>query len=282
MKIHLALWIPIVVWGSLAHATTYLVSSNGTGDFPTIQAAINAAASGDTVALADGVFTGDGNRDVSFLGKAVVVRSLSGDPATCTLDVLASRYHTHCAFNFANGEGPACVVQGITIQRGCAFFVATGGPPPGAQAGDGGRVAFGTGGGIMCGSNTGPTIQNCVFIGDSASYGGAIGLDQGAYPTIQDCRFTGNFAQEYGAAIGTYGGGFPTQITVARCEFDHGMCHNHGGGIALSGGLVEDCTFSDNRGQSGGAFFSCGQAPGEFLRCTFVRNRALFGGAGST
>ncbi len=85
MRSHPALWIPIVLWGSLAQATTYVVKSDGKGDFPNIQAAINAAASGDTVALTDGVFTGDGNRDISFLGKAMVLRSLSGNPVGCRI-----------------------------------------------------------------------------------------------------------------------------------------------------------------------------------------------------
>ena len=46
-----------IVW-----ATTYLVNPEGTGDFPTIQAAIDAVVDGDIIELNDGTFTGDGNR----------------------------------------------------------------------------------------------------------------------------------------------------------------------------------------------------------------------------
>jgi len=39
-----------------ANAATYVVTPDGTGDFPTIQAAIDAAVTGDVIQLTDGVF----------------------------------------------------------------------------------------------------------------------------------------------------------------------------------------------------------------------------------
>src|SRR5690606_4749186 len=45
------------------------------GEYATIQAAINAAADGDEIVLAPGVYTGWGNRDLDLWGKAIVVRS---------------------------------------------------------------------------------------------------------------------------------------------------------------------------------------------------------------
>ncbi len=58
-------------------ADQYIVTSDGTGDFPTIQAAIDAANPGDVILLANGVFIGDGNRDLTFLGKAIALQSQS-------------------------------------------------------------------------------------------------------------------------------------------------------------------------------------------------------------
>jgi pectin methylesterase-like acyl-CoA thioesterase len=66
-------------------ATTYHVCPDGSGDFTTIQAAIDAAVDGDVVELCDAVFSGDGNGNCFFRGKAITVRSASGVPEQCVV-----------------------------------------------------------------------------------------------------------------------------------------------------------------------------------------------------
>jgi hypothetical protein len=64
-----------------SEAATILVPSQQ----PTIQDGISAAAAGDTVLIAPGIHFGAGNRDISFLGKDVVVMSEQG-PESTTVD----------------------------------------------------------------------------------------------------------------------------------------------------------------------------------------------------
>ncbi|MGA1870193.1 MAG: hypothetical protein ACMUJM_16775 [bacterium] len=47
-----------------------------------IQAAINEASNGDTILVAEGTYTGKGNRDIDFGGKAIILRSISGPEHT--------------------------------------------------------------------------------------------------------------------------------------------------------------------------------------------------------
>lgn len=98
-----------------AVAATLVVRPDGTGDYPTIQAAINGSSAGDVIELTDGVFTGTGNRDVEFGGREITVRSQSGDPATCIIDCEGSQEDTHRGFLFLNGEGPSAMLRWLTI-----------------------------------------------------------------------------------------------------------------------------------------------------------------------
>ncbi len=86
MKLGTAGWVCIwsVVCVSVlpgAVADTLLVPSQ----YATIQEAIEAALPGDEVVLADGVYIGPGNTDLDLGGKAITVRSASGDPALCII-----------------------------------------------------------------------------------------------------------------------------------------------------------------------------------------------------
>jgi hypothetical protein len=81
--------------------------------FPTIQAGINAANTGDTVLVANGNYAGPGNRNINFIGKAITVKSANG-PETCIIDVERNGR----GFYFHNDEGVNSVVSGFTITGG--------------------------------------------------------------------------------------------------------------------------------------------------------------------
>jgi len=52
-------------------------------EYITIQDAIDSANDSDTIEVEDGVYTGTGNRNIDFKGKAITLKSKSGNPENC-------------------------------------------------------------------------------------------------------------------------------------------------------------------------------------------------------
>jgi len=168
------LLIPFILLAA-SFADIITVAPDGSADFTTIQAAINAADPCDTVLVADGTYTGTGNRDIDFLGKAITVRSENG-PTNCIINCDGSESEPHRAFIFSSGEGPNSMVEGFTITGGYADL----------------------GGGIKC-TESAPIIINCVFRNNWATQGGGIELyapmGNTYYTEIVNCTFSNNAAE---------------------------------------------------------------------------------------
>ena len=236
------------------------------GPKATIQAAVDAAIDGDEVVLAVTTYTGDGNRDVDFLGKAITVRSFDPtDPeivAATVIDCQGSEDDRHRAFKFISEEGPDSVLAGVTILNGYA--------PVDCQYPF--TDTLPQGGAILC-LGSSPTIQRCVMINNVALSGGAIYSEGGSsyYPsggdtTMLDCEFIGNEGLEYYGGSHYYcpiGGAVHLDRgnpTVAGCLFLQNA--TWGGGCAGGGGaifvysntvLFADCEIRNNTAEGTGS-----------------------------
>lgn len=82
-------------------------------DYPTIQAAVDAAGSGDTILLAPGVYTGWENRGIT-INKPLTIRGLGG-PEQCILDCEEGGRGFSVVLEDANAE---VVFEGLTVTNG--------------------------------------------------------------------------------------------------------------------------------------------------------------------
>jgi hypothetical protein len=148
--------------------------------YPTIQSAITDANHFDIVIVADGTYTGTGNRDIDFLGKIITVRSENG-PDTCIIDCNGTSSDYHRGFNFTDYETRQTLLEGFTIKNGYQQ----------------------QGGGIYC-ENSSPTISKCIIIDNIAKYAiSGYGLGGGIFcsyanPKIIRCIVTSNEAYYQG------------------------------------------------------------------------------------
>jgi len=119
-RIYLSFLIAAVL-ASFANAASFIVSPDGSSEYPTIQDAITAAAPGDSILLEDGVFSGVGNYEISFQGKDLILCSISGNPEDCIIDILgeANGVNEH-GFFLNNRESLMSEIKDITIQGGDA------------------------------------------------------------------------------------------------------------------------------------------------------------------
>ena len=198
-----------------ACAATELVPSQ----YATIQAAINAAANGDTVLISDGTYTGPGNVDLDFGGRNITVTSQNG-PATTIIDCGGTTTVDHRSFYLHSGETSA-VISGFTIQH-----AEVGGSFPGSPNYPGGAIL----------SYGGLTVQNCIIKNNIAGLGGGLyGSLQSGSMSVTNCVFTGNTA-------GVGGGMYLRQdgngtISVVNCTVT-GNTATGAGAIPTSGGIA--------------------------------------------
>ena len=67
---------------NVLYATQIIVDADGPADYSNIQSAIDAAFHGDEIIVADGTYSGPGNREIDFHGKNITLRSENGPEST--------------------------------------------------------------------------------------------------------------------------------------------------------------------------------------------------------
>ncbi|MBE0537577.1 MAG: right-handed parallel beta-helix repeat-containing protein, partial [Phycisphaerae bacterium] len=288
-------------------------------DLATLQDAIDHVTEDGCVIVADGVYRGDGNRDLDFRGKNIIVRSENG-PESCIIDCQGSQEEPHRAFYLHTGETRDSVIEGLTIING-----------HGREEALPLHYASRKGGAIRC-DGASPTIVNCIFRSNHAdSMGGAIHVANGSLARIDACVFEGN-SSEWGGAVtcvdsapgiidcllqdntAGYGGAIWLERSsaeiagcrilgnradgggglllrrssprITHCAINNNVAESRGGGaiaVEENGGIVSGCIFSGNSANGsnagGGGAISGGHGDMIIEHCIIIENSGTKGGA---
>lgn len=264
------------------HARIITVDDNEPADFNTIQAAINDSNDGDIVEVQPGIYTGEGNRDIDFGGRAITVRSTNPNDtnivAATIIDCNGTWLDKHRGFHFHNGEDNNSVLKGLTIKNGYAWD----------EFDD--NDVLEDGGGILF-ENSSPTIRNCIISNSFAGYSGAVGVHGGfgggiccynnGNAIISNCIIISNIADRGGAGIACC----ESSPTISSCIVSAGSSPDGGGGIYCgnnSNPLITNCTIVDNYTQVyGGGIWCCSNSDPSILDCAIKANSAGDGSYGN-
>ncbi len=239
-----------VTWAGSSLAWTIHVPA----DMPTIQAAIDTAAAGDTVM----VHPGDYAESIDFAGKAIVVTGTAPEELDTVRGTVVDAGGVAPVVSFRSGEDEAAVVAGLTLTggRGTPF-----------------------GGGVHC-DGASPTIHHCVITANTASEsgGGVNGSDSS--PHFSDCIIDRNIASA------AQGGGFSfsgsSNPTFLRCLIARNQAATRGGGGACSDGaepMLNNSVAFYNSADGRGGGLAVGEASGATLtNCSISENLAAAGG----
>lgn len=230
-----------------------------------LQPAIDMAVDGDSVLLgqSERVYTGDGNRDLDFLGKAITLTS-AGLGKTATIDCEADSLDAHRGFVFDSDEDSTSIVSRIVVRNAYA--------PVDTIAGSLGVFVGRFGGAIYCDSNTSPHIEDCRFERCGADIGGGLFAWFAPSLRIEGCTFASNQAGFGSAAVVGY-----SHADFLNCVIDSNVALTNGpAGIqyAVSTGTQTNCSYRFNsirRGQ-GGAVAITDTSDVVFNSCLFLGN----------
>ena len=246
-------------------------------DYPTIQAAIDAADDGDTINVLEGDYLEKlqiEDKDLTISGPdGAAVTTIDGS-TTFSTNLSATIAIVDCVvsltgFTITGSTGTTVVEAGIIESTGGGVFVFEGG----LTLTDCTLIdnECDSGGGAVNGREADITIENCEFSENSGLWGGAIYVADSSL-TIVSSSFEANSGGVYGGAVYADASIDPDDdLSVDGCHFSNNTSVRFGAIGALLTSSFEDTVFEDNSTTvAAGALAIVG--PSSVVHCEFVGN----------
>lgn len=282
--------------------TDIIVNWDGSGDYITIQAALDAATNGDTIIVMPVSPVPTVPRyaeNLAFPPKAITLRSSDPtDPAIVASTIITGNYAGR-VIDFDPATPVSATVAGFTIMNGQATYAAAinfGSASPTIEhcriidnhASNAGNSVFG---GAVVGNGSNAVLRDCQILANAIDTSldgyGAVFFWEGA-PTITRCTIAGNVTHATNIA---YAGGlylYNTTAEVSACRIlantSQGSGYSQGGGLSVSGPAtphIRSCIIAHNDAfgsfSYGGGIRCVSGTTAVLAHCTISHNTAHYG-----
>ncbi len=219
-----------------ASGATWHIYADGSGDAPTITAAVTLAASGDSVLVYAGTYA---EWDIEVTKQLYIV-GVAGPEST----IINAGYYGRC-FIFRTFTSSHILVQGFTLKNGGSL---------------GALILSGSGGAVLCSGSSKVRLIDCVFDDNLANLGGAVCVRETSTVTIRRCVFYRNDAwTDYypgaGGAIYLTASYEMLNAAIDTCIFSQNDASSDGGAIYITScdASIRGCTFYQNYSHPSGA-----------------------------
>ena len=247
----------LIIIGLVSVCTVSARVINVPQDYPTIQAAINAAVDADEIIVDAGTYI----ENIDFSGKNITVRSASGRDETI-IDGDASG----STVLIINEENENAILDGFTITNGSGWYNGQQLIGGGILVRDGSSPTLrnltitnntavtgdeGSGGGICISYGSTPSLDNIIVSNNTAGWGGGMAIVF-ASPTLNDVKIVENNANTTGG--GMYIGDY-SHPTIERLTVTKNIAEYYAGGIFLNNNSypnLYNLTVAENECSSGG------------------------------
>ncbi|MFA5238080.1 MAG: right-handed parallel beta-helix repeat-containing protein [Phycisphaerae bacterium] len=223
-------------------------------DYPTLQAAIDAAGSGDTIILAPAPEPYRTSYPYVIIGEDIVIAGANPDDPNVVANtviewIIGEEGYTDVTCFYFQNVGPNTVLNGLTI-RGFNVLGYNGLPGDPELFGYDGRDGEDMyGGAIICNSAS-PTIKNCI-IEDCSVTGGTGGVGYAGEDDHPDGGHGGWPGKAYGGGLACMNNSSPS---VINCTFDNCRAIGGNGGDGAQGNTNDG--FYGDGGRGGGWYYT--------------------------